>query len=245
MNRKTAVIIISILLCLMITAIVRLIQINNKKAETDKKFDLLESAIKSESEAASGSDKSGRDFEELIKINGDFVGWLKVDDTKINYPVVQSKTDSDYYLNHGFYKESDSHGVPFVEPECDTENCDNLIIYGHNMRDKTMFGALEQFADAKFFGENHLIYFDTPAEHSVWQAVSVFRISEKDTQVFPYHKATRFENFSAADYIARTKYYAINFDETPIEQGTKLITLSTCEYTLDHGRLVVVAKKIS
>lgn len=248
MNRKVAAVIICVLLCIITTAAVRLIQINNQKIGTDEKYEQLATEIKNESEtegAVLNPDNLGTNFSGLVQINDDFVGWLRVDSTKINYPVVQSKTDSEYYLNHGFYKEEDSHGVPFIDSECDTENCDNLIIYGHNMRDKTMFGELERYTDSEFFAEKHLIYLDTPNGQSVWQAVSVFRISEKDTQVFPYHKAMQFDNFSASDYLARTRYYAVNFDEEPIEDGTKLMTLSTCEYTLNHGRLVVVAKKIS
>lgn len=241
MKRKAAVVIICVLLCAITTAAVRLIQINNERIKSEEKYEQLSPTNNSGTDDTDLNSK----FADLIMINDDFVGWLKVDSTKINYPVVRSKTDPEYYLKHGFYKENNYRGVPFIDSACDTEKCDNLIIYGHNMRDKTMFGGLDRYADSQFFNEKHLIYFETPQEKSVWQAVSVFRISEKDTQNFPYHTVTQFDNFTASDFLARTKYYAVNFDDTPIEDGTKLMTLSTCEYTLNRGRLVVVAKKIS
>ena len=118
MNRKVTVVIICVLVGIIAIASVRIIQINDKKYETDEKYEQL----------ATNSDKTSTDFAGLVQTNGDFVGWLKVDSTKINYPVVQNKANSEYYLNHDFYKNEDSHGVPFIDSKCDYENCDNLII---------------------------------------------------------------------------------------------------------------------
>lgn len=181
-------------------------------------------------------------FESLYEKNNDFVGWLTVDGTNIDYPVLQSKDDPELYLRHDFNKQYDVHGSIFLISECNVFNGDNLIIHGHNMRDGTMFSQLGKFADKAFCEEEHLITFDTIYGETFWKPILVFKISSKGTESFPYHTITDFE--SANDYIERGKYTAIWDSGEDVPDDTRLLTLSTCEYTLSNGRLVVVAKKI-
>ena len=185
-------------------------------------------------------------FAELLARNGDFVGWLSVEDTRIDYPVVRSPLEPEYYLKRDFDGNSNGHGVPFMDTACDLWESENLIIYGHNMRDGTMFFDLAKFTKPEFCEQHPLITFDTLAGCTTWQVVSVFKIAAKDTRIFPYHRVTEFspDTQTAKDYLARCAYYAIWTDDTPVAEDTELLTLSTCEYTLRNGRLVVVAKRI-
>ena len=183
---------------------------------------------------------------ELLERNGDFVGWLTVEGTRIDYPVVCSPQEPEYYLRHGFDGAVNSHGVPFMDAACDLQESENLIIYGHNMRDGSMFYDLAMFTNTDFCEQNPLITFDTVSGPTTWQVVTVFKIAERDTRRFPYHMVTEFspETQTAEDYISRCGYYSIWTADIPIEDDARLLTLSTCEYTLRNGRLVVVAKQI-
>lgn len=95
------------------------------------------------------------EYQELYLQNNDMVGWIKVEDTKINYPVMQSKDNPNFYLKHGFDKAYTDYGCPYVQENCDMElPSDNIIIYGHHMNDGSMFAGLMKFKD-KSFWEKH------------------------------------------------------------------------------------------
>ena len=91
------------------------------------------------------------DYQELYMQNNDMVGWIKVEDTKINYPVMQSKDNPNFYLRHGFDKGYTVYGCPYVQENCDVDApSDNLVIYGHHMNDNSMFAGLMKYADKSF-----------------------------------------------------------------------------------------------
>lgn len=186
-------------------------------------------------------------YVELVAQNGDMVGWISMTDTNINYPVMSCEGDTEFYLSHDFYKNPDRHGVPFMDSSyCDIYNSDNLIIYGHNMHDGTMFADLQKYTNADFCKNHPFITFNTIYTEYTYQIIMVFKIEESDTQKFPYHTITQFAPSSVTvhDYLARAKYYALWCDEQKINDDDKLLTLSTCEYTLSNGRLVIIAKRL-
>ena len=84
-------------------------------------------------------------MQELYNVNNDIVGWLKIDNTNINYPVMQTKNTPNYYLRRNFYKEYSQWGTPFLSENCDIQSSDNLIIYGHHINNSKMFGELEHY----------------------------------------------------------------------------------------------------
>lgn len=186
-------------------------------------------------------------YADLVAQNGDMVGWISITDTRIDYPVMTCEDDAEFYLSHDFYKNADRHGVPFIDSSyCDICSSDNLIIYGHNMHDGTMFADLNKYTDADFCESHPYITFNTIYAEYTYQIIMVFKIEESDTSKFPYHTITQFNQSSVTvnDYIARAKYYSIWYDEQKISDDDKLLTLSTCEYTLTNGRLVIIAKRL-
>lgn len=107
--------------------------------------------------------------------NSDFVGWIKIDGTHINYPVMKSSTP-DYYLHRNFNKEYSYYGTPYLSDKSDTmKPTDNIVIYGHNMRDNTMFGDLSKYKSKEFFEKHRYIYFDTLVDLGKYEVVCVFK----------------------------------------------------------------------
>lgn len=192
-----------------------------------------------------GDEVDENKYKDLYEQNNDFVGWIRIDDTPINYPVMQNKDNPEYYLKHNFKKEYSRLGVPFVQANCDIETDDNIIIYGHNMKNKTMFNALTQYSDREFYDNHKLIQFDTMNDSNIYEVIAVFKTraySDSDFRYYDFTKANTEEEFNA--YIKKCK--ALSFYETGLmaEYGDKLLTLSTCEYTQNNGRFVVIAKQI-
>lgn len=184
-------------------------------------------------------------LEELQAQNEELAAWITVDGTNINYPVMQTREDNDFYLLHDFYGEYDDHGTPFLDVCCSLSESDNLVIYGHHMQDKTMFQNLVKFREAEFCEENGGMYLDTPEESRRYQLAFVIVISAVEAKDFPYFHITDFPQESDyRDFIEKCEKYAVWHSGTLPEFGTRLLTLSTCEYTKLDGRLVVIAQEV-
>lgn len=186
------------------------------------------------------------EYAEIFQINPDLVGWLRIDDSKINYPVVQKPESADYYLYRNFYKEDSARGCLYAREICDIFTpSDNITIYGHCMKDNTMFGNLTYYKQKSYYQNHSIIYFDTLTEHHTYEIVSVFITTASIGQGFPYHNFV--EAGSEAEFntfVSRCKALAMYDTGVDAVYGDKLITLSTCEYSVENGRLVVVAKRI-
>ncbi|MDD3414373.1 MAG: class B sortase [Lachnospiraceae bacterium] len=183
-------------------------------------------------------------YQKLYIQNNDMVGWIQVKDTKINYPVVQSKYEPDFYLKHKFDKSYSEYGCPYVQENCDVgKPSDNLIIYGHHMNDGSMFAELTKY-ESKGFYENHkTITFDSVTQHREYEIVAVFKTVAYSSDGFQYYRFVDAENSEDYDnYIAKCKELALYATGVSAQYGDKLITLSTCEYSRNNGRFVVVAK---
>ncbi|NCC01275.1 MAG: class B sortase [Clostridia bacterium] len=184
------------------------------------------------------------DYQELYLQNNDMVGWIKVEDTQINYPVVQSKEEPNFYLKHKFDKTYSVYGCPYVQENCDTEKpSDNLIIYGHHMNDGSMFAGLMKYGDKGFYENHKTITFDSLTQHREYEVVAAFRTVAYSNEGFKYHQFVDAENEKEyTDYIEQCKELSIYDTGISAAYGDKLITLSTCEYSRNNGRFVVVAK---
>ena len=186
---------------------------------------------------------------ELYQQNGDLVGWISIADTNINYPVMQSVNEPNFYLKHGFDKAYSDYGCPYVQEDCDVqEPSDNLVIYGHHMKNGSMFAHLEKFKDRDFWNEHRTITFNTLTDKQEYEIVAVFRtVAYTDSaDSFKYYRFVDAESADEFDsYIAKCKELSIYDTGVTAEYGDKLITLSTCEYSRTNGRLVVVAKLIT
>ena len=181
---------------------------------------------------------------DLQKQNEELAGWIRIPGTDIDYPVMQTGSDNDYYLTHDFNREENVHGTPYLDVNCKIGESDNLIIYGHNMKDGTMFQNLMKYKDPGFCGENRTVEWDTPEEHATYQIIFVMLISVEEAERFPYYQCIDLSYEEIYEgFLKQCSRYAIwQSDDLPAP-GTKLLTLSTCEYSQTDGRLVVVAKK--
>lgn len=185
------------------------------------------------------------EYGELFLKNTDMVGWLSIAGTTLNYPVMQTPNEPNYYLKRNFDKEYSDLGTPYIQENCDITSSDNLIIYGHHIKGGKMFGALEDYKSQSFYEEHKTIQFDTLTERGEYEIVAVFKTVAYSSQGFRYYDFVNAENeedFNA--YIEKCKELALYETGVNAEYGDRLITLSTCEYSAQNGRLVVVAKKV-
>ena len=186
-------------------------------------------------------------YKSLFNQNQNLIGWLKIADTNIDYPVYQTG-NNDYYLNHNSSLKEDKNGALFMDKDCDIKDrSTNLIIYGHNMRSGKMFGDLSKYENQSFYENHKTITFDTIYEEGTYEVMYVFRshVYQQDEVVFKYYQfidALSEEEFdSNMDEMA-----ALSFYDTGVKAyyGDELLTLTTCDYEEQDGRFVVVAKRI-
>lgn len=185
-------------------------------------------------------------YQNLYEKNQDMVGWLSIEGMQIDYPVMRCE-DGEYYLHHDFYGEEDKYGCLFVKEEADVDTPGtNFIIYGHNMKDGSMFGDLDLYREEEFFKEHREIYFDTLYEERTYEIMAVFlsQVYENDQDVFKYYQfyeAKTPEEFDT--FYENVKKLSFYDTEVEAEYGDTFLTLSTCTYHVEDGRLVIVAKK--
>lgn len=183
-------------------------------------------------------------YAELYAQNNDFIGWLKVEGTGIDYPVMQSRNNPNYYLKHNFNKEYSRFGVPYMQEDCDLQS-DNIVIYGHNMKNKSMFNELTHYKNKDFYNAHKYITFETMSESRTYEIIAAFKTvaySENGFKYYNFVNANTEEEYKT--YIEKCR--SLSFYDTGVdtEYSDKLITLSTCEYSQNNGRFVVVAKLI-
>lgn len=187
------------------------------------------------------------EYGKIYEQNNDLVGWIRIDGTKIDYPVMQTPNNPNYYLKRNFDGESSDWGAIYAREECDiNEPSDNITIYGHNMMDGSMFQNLNAYENKATWENNPLIFFDTLYEYHVYKIFAVFKTTASVNQGFKYHNMIDAESKEDFDKFIKT-CKDLSFYDTGItpEYGDKIICLSTCEYTLENGRLVVAAVRIS
>ena len=181
------------------------------------------------------------EYEALLEYNPDLVGWISIEKTKIDYPVVQTPNQPEYYLHRDFDGDANDRGCLFVDAGCDVTDSDNVIIYGHHMSDGSMFASLINYDNEYYWQSHPEIRFDTLTEHRTYEVFAVFRTTATVGQGFPYHRFIDAEDEEAFDeFVAKCKELSpIDSGITP-EYGDKLICLSTCEYSRENGRYVVM-----
>ncbi|MCR5409827.1 MAG: class B sortase [Lachnospiraceae bacterium] len=189
------------------------------------------------------------DFEPLLDKNQNIIGWITIDGTKVNYPVMQSVNgNSNYYLDHNFDQQQDKNGSLFMDDRCSViKPSVNLIIYGHHMRSGAMFGDLDKYKSESYFQQHPYIRFNSIYETGTWQVLAAFESQVyTDTDIgFRYYDFIDPEN--EKEFMAGVNNMkALSMYDTGVEAqwGDRLITLSTCDYEQDNGRFVVVAKLV-
>lgn len=194
-------------------------------------------------------------FESLYEENEDLVGWIRIPDNNINYPIVQGTNDN-FYLSHNFYKEEDKYGCLFIKGEADSGFDDqNTVIYAHNMRDNEMFGSLDRYRRQEYEKNHSTIYLDTLYEERKYEIIAVCesKVMEKEDTSFKYYQFMNAESeqeFQAfMSFIKECELYQIEEKDDlemtyDLTQKDSFLMLSTCAYEEENGRLVVIAKRI-
>jgi len=187
------------------------------------------------------------EYAPLYEMNDHMAGWLRIEGTNVNYPVMQTPDSRDYYLYRNFDREYNIRGCLYARESCDINTpSDNITIYGHNMNDGSMFHDLLDYQFRDFYEEHSLITFDTLTERHTYQIFAVFKTTASVGEGFTYHKFENAANQREFDNFVSTCKRLSFFDTglTP-QYGDKIICLSTCEYTLENGRFVVAAYRVS
>lgn len=183
----------------------------------------------------------------LYNKNKSFIGWVKIEDTVIDYPVMQTN-DNEYYLRRNFNGESDKNGCIFLDCNCDVIlGNTNYILYGHHMKSGKMFASLINYADKEFYEKHKIINFDTIYEKGTYEVMYAFRshIYNSDEIAFKYYQfidAHSSEEFDS--YMEEMAALSLIDTGVTARYGDRLLTLSTCDYQETNGRFVVVAKRI-
>lgn len=187
------------------------------------------------------------EYKTLYQKNKKLIGWLKIDDTLIDYPVMQT-SDNEYYLDHNYNQEYDKNGSLFLDCNCSAyPQSTNLIIYGHHMKSGQMFGGLQKYAKESYAQKHSTIQFDTIYEKGTYQVMYVFRsqVYNENDIVFKYYQfieANSEEEFNS--YMREMEAVSLYDTGVTASFGDSILTLSTCDYSQEDGRFVVVAKKI-
>lgn len=184
-------------------------------------------------------------YAEAYASNQEMVGWIRIDGTKLDYPVMHTPNEPEKYLHVDFEQENSYPGTPFLDAAC-TMDSQNLLIYGHNMPNGTMFRSLFKYEQSTYWKEHPVIVFDTLYEQQEFEVLAAFydRVYYKAENVFKFYQfidPETEEEFNAG--IAQFKDKALYDTGVTAEYGDQLITLVTCAYHTDNGRFVVVARK--
>lgn len=183
----------------------------------------------------------------IYQENPDFAGWIKIEGTKVDNPVMLTRTDTSYYLNRNFNRQEDINGTLFMDARTNLVNRKtNIIVYGHNMKSGQMFGGLKKYLKEDYWKEHKKITFDTIYEKGTYEifAVCLAQVQNRESDAFRYYdfvQADTEDEFN--EFIQNIKELSVYTDQELPTYGDELLTLSTCNNYVEDGRLFVVAKK--
>lgn len=187
------------------------------------------------------------EYEAILQENPDFAGWITIDGTKVDYPVMLTEADADYYLRRNFNGQDDINGTLFMDARTNLEQrSTNIIIYGHNMKSGEMFGGLKKYLDEEYWLNHQQISFDTIYEKGTYEifAVCLAEVQYRDVEGFRYY------DFIQADSEEEFEEFLDNIEQLSVFTGAEMpvygdeiLTLSTCNNYVEDGRLFLVARK--
>lgn len=247
MNKKKKVIIIILAVVLLVAAGV------GGYFAYNKYFKEEETTTTTEAESTTEPETVPLSYEDYYNQNNDFVGWIKIDGTNVDYPVVH-RNNNDYYLNHNFEKKYEGRGAIFMDMACNPETLDkNTVIHGHNWLDNTMFSKIPQYSKFDYYKAHPVIEFNTRTEMHKWKIISVFITTaspEEDNgyifnYIYPHVGGSNYQGW--ADEITKRSLYNTGVD---FNANDKFLTLSTCTREVDSGknradaRIAIVARMV-
>lgn len=175
----------------------------------------------------------------LKEANADIVGWIYVPNTNIDYPILKS-TDNEFYLTRNFKKENSKYGSIFMDYRTSSED-ENIILYGHHMKDGQMFSDLKKYKAEDFFNSNHPIVIILEDSHYYFEPISIYITDSNNNYLQNSFSST--EDYET--YISQILSNSIVKNNFATEDFSKLITLSTCSYEFDNARLVLHGRLIN
>lgn len=207
-----------------------------------------------QTETIENSEPQNKETERMLQVkqlkeeNADIIGWLEIENTTINYPVLQG-TDNEYYMTHNYKKEKSKNGSIFLNADYDWNIAsNNLLIYGHNLGNGTMFQELLKYESESYYKQHPKIRFTTAEDDSEYEIISAFKSrvyykSEKNVFRYYYFINSKSEE-EYNQFVKNAKNASLYPIETTASYGDQLITLSTCSYYVEDGRFAVVGKKV-
>lgn len=188
-------------------------------------------------------------YREVYENNREFAGWISIEGTLIDYPVMKPEADNDYYLTHSPEGTKSKYGAIYLDVNSDlNDEKTNYLIYGHYFRDGSMFGSLQKYKQESYFKEHPYIEFNTIYEEGTYEILAVFlsKVYQKNQDVFKYYQYTDITNQQEFEtYVSEVKKLALYDTGISAQYGDSLITLSTCDYWTENGRIAVVARKVT
>lgn len=232
----------------------QLLTIVARNAASQQKFDSLlmanstsvsaSSPSAAQSAAGENADPKAERIARLFEQYPEMAGWLSIEDTKLDYPVMHTPDKPNYYLRRDLQGEYDVYGVPYLNEACDLQGSDNLIIYGHSIDNGDVFGSLLEYSSIEYFRRHPVIDLytrDGPRQYTVLGAFLI-DVTPETGDGFAYNDFVRADSKTAYDtFVSEVRARACYETDTRAVYGDQLLTLSTCEYTLPDGRFVVVA----
>lgn len=173
----------------------------------------------------------------LSDINPDYVFWIEIPDTSIDYPVVYK--DNEYYLRRDFYGEKNKHGTIFLDENCDADGT-FMLIHGHNMKDGTMFGGLRDFKKADYRSRHTELVIGYERSDVKYKIVAGMLVDLYDTNRFVYEKMPG-TNEEAEIYFSELVKHTLWCEDFEWETGKRVVLLSTCDYGTQEQRFVIIA----
>lgn len=212
---------------------------------------LSSASVGSSANTSEGEDPWGRNYLPLVEQNDDMAAWLLIPDTQIDYPVMYTPEAPEHYLRKAFDESYALSGSLFIGADC-APSGSNIIIYGHNMKDGSMFGGLDAYADESFAKEHSEMIYDLISQDGSYERLTfevmavfysrVYRVNEAD--VFRYYYGTDLsdpEDFQS--YVEAAMSASLYDLGVTAEYGDRLLTLSTCSYHTADGRFVIIARE--
>ena len=181
-------------------------------------------------------------YADLKAENPDFVGWIKIEGTSVNYPVVQTKAEPQYYLRRSFEGSYSIAGTPFLDAQCDMEKGIGLIIYGHNMNDGSMFADIAGYTQETYWREHPIIQCDSLTRQREYEVMAVLQFKDSEQAAQDYYSVPCDEmNFT--EYISRLADAALYDTGIQAVWGDQILALSTCSRQDSDSRILVIARK--
>ena len=188
-------------------------------------------------------------YQALVDENPEFFGWLRLDGTILDYPVMRSFDDNDEYLYSNFDGDYCYSGVPFADFR-NTRDSDNILIYGHNIRDGSMFHSLVNYGDLKgnlnYYKKHPVVEFNTPEGDQKYKIISVFKtnVLYDHGYFFNYMQGSFHSDAEFMNFVYNCRVRSLINCPVMVNEDDQLLTLSTCSYEFTNWRTVIVARKL-